>query len=176
MVSLDINKNDNKGTTSHPRRLSVKVKEARMATATVTKRPDSTPLAPVRLTHSVAPGIPRALRQQAEHYLTQSYAFMDTPMFKQRGIEKELFTFDKEPQLPMTSWYQPTREDLLDAAVTGAPQLMTAKEERIMFLRFNFAKRKLTKLQERVKRDGLTRENAQEIVEWHRRFEHFREY
>src|SRR5258708_27945415 len=157
MVLLDCNNNNNKETTGSSRRLSEKVKEARMATATVTKRPNVTPPAPVHLTHSVAPGIPRALRQQAEHYLTQPYAFMDTPMFKQRGIEKELFTFDKEPQLPMTSWYQPTREDLLDAAVTGAPQLMTAKEERIMFLRFNFAKRKLTKLQQRVRRAGLTR-------------------
>ena len=30
-----------------------------------------------------------------------------------------------EPQLPMTSWYQPTREDLLNSAITGAPQLMS---------------------------------------------------
>src|SRR5260370_171847 len=101
---------------------------------------------------------------------------MDTPVFNQRGIEKELFTFDKEPQLPLTSLYQPTREDLLDSAITGAPQLMTAKEERVMFLRFNFAKRKLIALQNRVKRDGLTKETAELVVEWHRRFEHFREY
>jgi RNA polymerase sigma factor (sigma-70 family) len=53
---------------------------------------------------------------------------------------------------------------------------MTAKEERIMFLRFNFSKLKLTRLQKRIKRDGLTRERAEEFLEWHRRFEHFREY
>ena len=151
-----------------------------MATATVTKRPSShirTSAHSGNLSHAPAAlPIPRALRQRAEEYLAQSYAFMDSPLFKQRGIEKELFTFDKEPSLPMTSWYQPTREDLLDAAVTGAPQLMTAKEERVMFLRFNFAKRKLTQLQNRVKRDGLTRQTAEEVIEWHRRFEHFREY
>jgi RNA polymerase sigma factor (sigma-70 family) len=149
-----------------------------MATATVTKRLNSTVQPAVRAiaTQRSASPIPRALRQQAEGYLAQLYAFMDTPLFKQRGIEKELFTFDKEPVLPMTSWYQPTREDLLDSAVTGAPQLMSAKEERIMFLRFNFAKRKLIQLQNRVKREGLTRETAEEVVEWHRRFEHFREY
>src|SRR5258706_9143094 len=102
---------------------------------------------------------------------------MDTPLFKQRGIEKELFTFDKEPQLPLTSWYQPTREDLLDSAITGAPQLMTAKEERVMFLRFNFAKRKLIAIQNRVKRDGgLSKETAELVVEWHRRVEHFPEH
>lgn len=151
-----------------------------MATMTVTKRPtalNSAVSRGARLSHTMpTASIPRALRHKAEGYLALEYAYMDSPLFKQRGIEKELFTFDREPQLPMTSWYQPTREDLLDSAVTGAPQLMTAKEERIMFLRFNFTKRKLTQLQARVKRDGLTRETAELVVEWHRRFEHFREY
>jgi RNA polymerase sigma factor (sigma-70 family) len=101
---------------------------------------------------------------------------MDSPVFKQRGIEKELFDFDKEPSLPMTSWYQPTRDEAVDDTMAAAPQLMTAKEERIMFLRFNFSKLKLTRIQKRIKRDGLTRERAEEFLEWHRRFEHFREY
>jgi RNA polymerase sigma factor (sigma-70 family) len=120
--------------------------------------------------------IPRALRQRAQGYLAQSYAFMDSPVFKQRGIERELFDLENEPSLPLTSWYQPTREDLLDSAITGAPQLMSASEEKFMFLRFNFAKRKLTQLQAKAKREGLTRELCDDVIEWHRRFEHFREY
>jgi len=120
--------------------------------------------------------IPRGLRQQAEQYLGLTYAFMDSAIFKQKGIEKELFTFDKEPVLPLTRWYQPTREDLLDSALTGSPQLMSAKEERIMFLRFNYAKLKLNKLQAKFQKEGLTRELADDVIEWHRRFEHFREY
>jgi RNA polymerase primary sigma factor len=101
---------------------------------------------------------------------------MDSPIFKQRGIEKELFTFelDQEPQLPRVGWYQPTREETVE--VTGAPQLMKAPEERLMFLRFNFAKRRLVALQKKIKRDGLDRELAEQFLEWHRRFEHFREY
>ena len=53
---------------------------------------------------------------------------------------------------------------------------MKAAEERLMFLRFNFAKRKLSSLQKQIKREGLTRELAEQFLEWHRRFEHFREY
>jgi RNA polymerase sigma factor (sigma-70 family) len=53
---------------------------------------------------------------------------------------------------------------------------MKAAEERLMFQRFNFAKRKLSSLQKLIKRDGLTRERAELFLEWHRRFEHFREY
>src|SRR5215216_1246777 len=100
---------------------------------------------------------------------------MDSPTFKQRGIEKQLFDFEVEPELPKTSWYQPTREEIADQ-LSGTPQLMKGPEEKLMFLRFNFAKRKLAALQKKAKREGLTRELAEEIVEWHRRFEHFREY
>jgi RNA polymerase sigma factor (sigma-70 family) len=126
--------------------------------------------------HERAERIPRLLRQKVEVLLEESYDFMDSPIFKQKNIEKELFNFEIEPQLPMTAWYQPTRDDVLDSAIVGAPQLMKGPEEKLMFLRFNFSKRKLTALQKLIKRDGLTRERAELFVEWHRRFEHFREY
>jgi RNA polymerase sigma factor (sigma-70 family) len=142
-----------------------------MATTTVTRRQIGTSPAG----GTVAP-IPRALRKQAEQYLETAFPYMDSPVFKQRNIEQELFTFDKEPELPLTSWYQPTREDVLDEGLTGAPQLMTAQEEKLMFLRFNYAKHKLNQLQARIKKNGLTRALAEDLVEWHRRFEHFREY
>ena len=120
--------------------------------------------------------IPRAMRQNVEVIMNESYAFMDSPIYARKDIEKELFTFDKEPQLPMTSWYQPTRDEALDEAMQGAPQLMKADEERIMFLRFNYSKLRLSKVQRLIKKNGLTRKRADELVEWHRRFEHFREY
>src|SRR5690349_2860571 len=94
--------------------------------------------------------IPSGLRKRAEALLQESYDYMDSPVFRHRGIEKELFDFAVEPQLPMTSWYQPTREDMLDGHVTGQPQLMKAPEERLMFLRFNYCKKRLTALQKRI--------------------------
>src|SRR6478735_3992906 len=102
---------------------------------------------------------------------------MDSQMFRRKGLEAELFTWEThEPALPMTAWYQPTREEVADVTTHGAPQLMSAKEERLMFLRFNYSKMRLCRLQKRIQRDGLTRETAEQLVEWHRRFEHFREY
>jgi RNA polymerase primary sigma factor len=119
--------------------------------------------------------IPREMRSRVEALLEEDYSFMDSPVFKQRGIEKELFEFDKEPELPMVGWYQPTREEIADQ-LKGTPQLMKGPEERLMFLRFNFCKRKLIALQKKAKREGLDRELAELFLEWHRRFEHFREY
>ena len=120
--------------------------------------------------------IPRSLRQNVEGLLEENYAFMDSPIFRRKNIEAELFDFENEPQLPLVSWYQPTRDEAVDQTISGAPQLMKGPEERMMFLRFNFAKRKLVALQKKAKREGLDRELAEQLIEWHRRFEHFREY
>jgi len=115
-----------------------------------------------------------------EPLLAESYAFMDSPVFRRKNFEQELFSFEQtgghEPSLPLTSWYQPTRDEAVDIAVTGAPQLMKAPEERVMFLRFNYSKMRLGRLQRRIKKEGLTKERALQFLEWHRRFEHFREY
>ena len=66
--------------------------------------------------------IPRHLRKQAEALVEMNFAFMDSSIFKQIGIEKELFSYDVEPPLPLTGWYQPTREDLLDFVGQVSPR------------------------------------------------------
>src|SRR5690349_12676143 len=120
--------------------------------------------------------IPRAMRHKVEALLKESYAYMDSPIFQRKHIEEELFDFEVEPQLPMTSWYQPTRDEAVDETISAAPQLMKAPEERMKFLRFNYAKLRLCKLQRLIRKNGLTRKRAEEVLFWHRRFEHFREY
>ena len=140
-----------------------------MATSTVNKHQKSNAAA--------GTSVPRALRARVEALLEENYAFMDSPVFKQRNVEAELFAEENsEPALPKTSWYQPTGDDPESAAANGTPTLMTAKEERVMFLRFNYCKLRLEKLQRKIKRDGLTRETAEQFLDWHRRFEHYREY
>jgi len=120
--------------------------------------------------------VPKALRQRVETLLLENFAFMDSPIFRERNIEKQLFDFEHEPELPMTSWYQPTRDEASEDGVGSAPQLMKPAEERIMFLRFNYAKMRLLKLKASIEKNGLTRELAEDFLEWHRKFEHFREY
>lgn len=119
--------------------------------------------------------VPRVLRARVERLLEESYDHMDSPALHTRNAERELFEQDKPiPELPLTAWYQPTRDD--EIVVQGAPQLMKGTEERMMFLRFNYTKLRLSKLQAKIQKDGLTRQLAEEFVEWHRKFEHFREY
>src|SRR5258706_665921 len=107
--------------------------------------------------------VPKSVQGRVSEILLGNYAFMDSPVFKQRNIERQLFTFDEEPKLPLTSWYQPTREDLENQKLT-TPQLMSTAEERLMFLRFNFAKKKLQQLDKKVKQQGLTAELADLVI------------
>ena len=120
--------------------------------------------------------IPKAIRQQAERILAEEYPFMDSVFFHKKNAEAQLFEEGAVPELPLTSWYQPTREEMLEHGITGAPKLMSAAEERLMFLRFNFSKHRLGQIKRKVAKTGLTKELAEEAIEWHRKFEHFREY
>jgi len=80
---------------------------------------------------SIARPIPRVIRQKVEGLIGESYAFMDSPVFGRKSIEEELFDFEHEPQLPLVSWYQPTRDEAVDQTIAAAPQLMKAGEERV---------------------------------------------
>ena len=137
-----------------------------MATMTATKAPRSA---------TTAARLPKSLREHAERLLIEDYKYMDSPLFKRKSLEKELFDLEAEPELPPTAWYQPTGDDL-EGELKHSPKLMKADEERLMFLRFNYSKKRLADLRKQVARDGLTRESAEAVLLWHRRFEHFREY
>src|SRR5687768_415112 len=90
--------------------------------------------------------VPRLLRERVERLLVENYDFMDSPSLHGRNAERELFAQEQSvPELPLTAWYQPTRDD--EIATHGAPQLMKGGEERLMFLRFNYTKLRLQKLQ-----------------------------
>ena len=132
--------------------------------------------AEVKVAKPRAAPIPRLLRARAEALMQEQLDFMDSEQFQRRGIEKELFDEELNP-LPMVAWYQPTRDEAFDAdSPVGAPQLMKPPEEKLMFLRFNFAKLKIGRIQRRIKRKGLTKKDAQELVQWYNKYEHLREY
>ena len=101
--------------------------------------------------------VPKALREQVERLLLENFAFMDSPVFRRKHIERDLFELEAEPQLPPTAWYQPTSQDL-DGGTANSPKLMKGPEERMMFLRFNYSKRRLSDLKKKIEKDGLTKE------------------
>jgi RNA polymerase sigma factor (sigma-70 family) len=123
---------------------------------------------------SKAVRVARDLRARVEPLLELDHAFMDSAEFRKRSIEQDLFA-EPLPELPKVAWYQPTREEVAEL-MNQTPQLMSAAEERVMFLRFNLAKRRLKLLKRKIQTEGLTTESAEEMLLWHARSEHLREY
>lgn len=118
--------------------------------------------------------VSKELREKVEPLLLLEYAYMDSPIFKSKSIEKELFA-EPLPELPMVAWYAPTRDDA-GTSTAGTPQLMKTPEEQLMFRRFNYAKRKLKLLKKKILADGLTTDLAKQMIDWHGKMEHLREY
>src|SRR5271163_1676119 len=84
--------------------------------------------------------IPRVTRERVTRLLLENYSYMDSPTVRRKRAEEELFTEDAQRELPLTSWYQPTRDDLSELGSGSPPQLMKGPEEKLMFLRFNYCK------------------------------------
>ena len=80
--------------------------------------------------------VSHALRHKIDLLLAENYAYMDSSEFRHKNIEKELFDFETEPQLPLTSWYQPTRDDVMDSAGSSAPPLKPAGSSFRNFISF----------------------------------------
>ena len=100
---------------------------------------------------------------------------MDSTVLRRKHAEKDLFAPDSEPELPLTSWYRPTRDEPSETS-SITPQTMNSAEERLMFYRFNYCKMRLSQLKRKFTDDGMTVKMAGEFLEWHRKFEHTREY
>jgi RNA polymerase primary sigma factor len=117
----------------------------------------------------------RSLRTRVQSLLSENFKFMNSAVFRRKNVEQELFPVDSEPRLPTTSWYKPTCSDPSEAAAP-TPQLMKAAEERLMFYRFNYCKLRLSRFQREFGTESMPAASAAEFLEWHRKFEHFREY
>ncbi|MGA2501033.1 MAG: sigma-70 family RNA polymerase sigma factor [Tepidisphaeraceae bacterium] len=83
---------------------------------------------------------------------------------------------DMEMPLPSVAWYHPTADGCVHGQPVDSPRLMDGTEERLMFYRYNYAKKRLTDLKHRVCREGLTAELAEQLAKWHCHYEHSREY
>lgn len=115
-------------------------------------------------------------RERAECILKGSYDFIASSVFRRRGIEARLMDVDAAPELPPIAWYRPTMQDAVMEKARAAPRLIKADQEKLMFYCLNFSKKRLQELQRTVRRVGLTAGLARELIQWHGRFAHYREY
>jgi RNA polymerase sigma factor (sigma-70 family) len=118
-------------------------------------------------------------RDQAtlKQILTSKCDFVPNPLFEKADAEKKIF--DEAPPIsrPDTSWYHPVMENLTDARGVHnvGTVLLTAAEERALFLQFNYCRYSVAQLRKQIGDGPVDPELATQILEWYRKAEAYRD-
>jgi RNA polymerase sigma factor (sigma-70 family) len=118
-------------------------------------------------------------RDQAtlKRILTSKCDFVPNPLFSKADAPRKIFD-DPEPiARPDTSWYHPVMENAVDARAVNhsGTVLLTAAEERTLFLQFNYCRYKVAELRKKIGDGAVDPDVAHEILEWHEKAEAYRD-
>jgi RNA polymerase sigma factor (sigma-70 family) len=109
-------------------------------------------------------------REQLKQIFAEPAEYMDDERFHEEDAYRKLFEEAPEVPAPNTSWYNPAMENLghereLKSVVN---QVLTAEQERTLFLQFNYARFKVAQIREQIGDEPATDEQARELLSWHR--------
>ena len=118
-------------------------------------------------------------RDQAtlKRILTSKCDFVPNPLFEKANAQRQIF--DEAPPIgrPDTSWYHPVMDNATDSRSvnTGGTVLLTAAEERALFLQFNYCRYMVAKLRKKVGEGPVDTGLATEMLEWFHKAEAYRD-
>ena len=106
--------------------------------------------------------------------LSKPQDFMDSPEFQKRGALKRIYKEHPEIGQPDVSWYQPLMDDGLGSKADkakaprkGSALVLTAAQERVLFLKFNFARFSICRIQTKLDGRLPDLETKRELLKWH---------
>ncbi|NNM24545.1 MAG: hypothetical protein HKO59_00945, partial [Phycisphaerales bacterium] len=124
-------------------------------------------------------GLSAADEQLLQRLLTDPVDFIDSPDFYEPDAEFRIFDEAPDIQKPDVAWYRPLMDDLTPTSRQTTRQsgtvLLSAGEERVLFLQYNYARFRVSRLQAEIGASGPTDEQAQELLRWHRTAVGYRE-
>lgn len=116
-------------------------------------------------------------QQILTNLLASEYDYVDNDVF--RSPDAQRIIFDEAPAIarPDTSWYHPLMENISpDSRVkTTGSTLLNAVQERALFLQFNYSRFMIAQLKEQIGTGPVKAAPAREMLEWHRKVEHYRD-
>ncbi|WP_432798828.1 sigma-70 family RNA polymerase sigma factor [Poriferisphaera sp. WC338] len=118
-----------------------------------------------------------------QQILTEKYEYIDNEVFhlRPKQAEKKLFTDAPSIEMPDTSWYHPVMDNFVNDNRMNknvGTVLLTADEERVLFLQFNYCRLRVCKIREKLQkqmRKPIKVELAVEMLEWHNKAEAYRD-
>ncbi|MEM1165225.1 MAG: sigma-70 family RNA polymerase sigma factor [Planctomycetota bacterium] len=114
--------------------------------------------------------------------LEREQDFIDSEEFYKPDAEQRIYVDVPDVRKPDASWYHPVMDDLgstrLRTPKSSEQVILTAAEERILFLQFNYARHRIREIQklvaERPDRKP-THEQAEEMLSWYKLSRQLRE-
>jgi RNA polymerase primary sigma factor len=125
----------------------------------------------------------RTERREVERLLDEPIDYMDHKTFAAAGTQAELFDAERDVPRANTGWYSTIA---IDGAITAADQsalrpknlpLLTAEQERVLFFRYNYARRaaEMSRRALAASHGRLPVTKARSLLQWHRLARQLRE-
>ena len=117
-------------------------------------------------------------RQELKRILREPMDFIDNSAFYDAGAEEQIYQDAPDIQKPDTSWYHPVMDSLTATSKTpkqSTQVLLSAAQERVLFLQFNYARHRVRKVQIELNGHDPAPEQAEEILRWNHKAEQMRE-
>jgi len=152
-------------------------------TMTPTLMHERSPLAQARRGRQVAlKGASRQLSEKDQAVLTEilaseKYDYVDNELFTKRNAHRAIFEDAPDITKPDTSWYHPVMDNATESRATSnvKPVLLTAIQERALFIQFNYCRFMVAELKKKVGDSPVTADLARRILEWHYRADAYRD-
>jgi RNA polymerase sigma factor (sigma-70 family) len=105
--------------------------------------------------------------------LSEPVDYIDHAEYHQDGAEERIYGF-AEIERPDVTWYRPLMDDFISARSRSArtPKsqssiLLTGAQERILFMKYNFARFRMSEIQQASAGRALTLAEARSVLRWH---------
>lgn len=110
-----------------------------------------------------------------EAVLGKPIDFIDSPEFHKRGAARKIYEKIPDVDPPDVTWYRPLMDDFTPArkGASGSTRkkstvVLTKDQERALFLKFNYARFCLKKIQDKLNGRKPGKKVQQEILQWYR--------
>ncbi len=116
----------------------------------------------------------RLLRQ----ILSEPMDYIDSDEFRHPKAEKRIYDDAEVIARPDVSWYRPLMDDPQpdrNAGRNTGTVLLTAAQERVLFLKYNYARHRVSELQLEIGPAEPTEEMARELLQWYGNAARYRE-
>jgi RNA polymerase sigma factor (sigma-70 family) len=127
-------------------------------------------------------GLSATEERQLRHILAEPTDYIDSEVFYKPDAEEVIYARAPRIEKPDVAWYRPLMDDLGTSRHQSSRSgknpgsvLLTAAQERVLFLQYNYARHRVAQLQLEVGLSEPTEEQAREILKWYRISREYRE-